>query len=324
MKRAVLVGLRGWSVPLLLFAASFALAVSVVPPNRLPELWRQPADIGVLALPMTAIVLTAGIDLSIGSIVALSGVVLGLLYRDWRWPIWAAALGGVGCGALAGGFNGALVALRAPPLVATLATMALYAGLAMALVDGERIKDLPDSFTWIGQQSFGGLPYSVWLLAILAIAYCILVHWTWMGRAVFAIGENRLAAEFAAVPVRRIEALLYALSGATAGLVAVTQTGLRASAIPDAARGFELQAIACVVLGGTRVTGGFGSIGRTLLGLATLAHLQIGLRNLGYKNLIWPGLGWRVTLDVNAQLIVVGLLVIVVAVANERLASRSR
>lgn len=324
MTTALLAVVRTWSVPILLFGVSLSLATWLVRPDKLPEAWRQVADIGTLAIPMTAIILTGGIDLSVGSIVALSGIVLGLLYRDFHWPIWMAAGGCVLAGALLGGFNGGLVAIGVAPLVATLATMALYAGLAMALVNGERIKDLPDSFTWIGQKSLQGLPYSVWLLILLAVLYYVLVHHTWIGRTLFAIGENRLAAEFAAIPVRRIEALLYVLSGTAAGLVAVIETGWRASAIPDAAGGFELQAIACVVLGGTRVTGGFGSIGRTLLGLATLAHLQIGLRNLGYTQLVLPGLEWHMSFDANAQKIVIGLLVIAVAVANERLTSRRR
>ncbi len=315
---------RAWSVPTTLFAGSLALAVSLVPAHRLPELWRQPADIGTLAMAMTAIIMTAGIDLSVGSTVALAGIVLGLLYRDLSWPIWLAAVGAIAGGAAAGSANGLLVAAGIAPLVATLATMALYAGLAMALVNGERIKDLPDSFTWIGQQSLGGLPCSVWLLVGVAILYFVLVHHTWIGRSLFAIGENRLAAEFAAIPVRRIEFWLYVACGTVAGLVAVMQSALRASAIPDAARGFELQAIACVVLGGTRVTGGFGSIGRTLLGVGTLANLQIGLRNLGYRDLTVPGLGWRLSFDANVQMIVIGVLVIAVAIANERLAAPRR
>lgn len=324
MKTSFLSLVRTWSVPWILFSLALALTLSSIEPAKLPELWRKPADIGTLAVAMTAIMLTGGIDLSVGSIVALSGVVLGLLYRDLHWPIGMAAMGGVLAGTVAGMINGALIASGIAPLVATLATMALFRGLAMALVDGQRIANLPSSFTDFAWDSPGGLPTQIYLLMGISLFFYIFVHHTWQGRSLFAIGENKLAAEFAALPVRRIEASLYILSGTIAGLVAVMQTAYGGAAVPDSARGFELQAIACVVLGGTRVTGGFGSIPRTLLGLATLAHLQIGF-SLNSRREFWiPGLNTSFRLDADMQLIIVGALVILVAVINERLAGRRR
>ena len=324
MKSMLATFLRTWSVPWILFSLALALTLSSIDPVKLPELWRKPADIGTLAIAMTAIMLTGGIDLSVGSIVALSGVVIGLLYRDLHWPIAWAAFGGVLAGTGAGLINGTLVASGIAPLVATLATMALFRGLAMAVVDGERIANLPASFTDLAWESWGGLPTQIYLLALVSLIFYVIVHHTWRGRAIYAIGENRLAAEFAALPVRRIEASLYVMSGTVAGLVAVMQTAYGGAAVPDSARGFELQAIACVVLGGTRVTGGFGSIPRTLLGLATLAHLQIGF-SLNSRREFWiPGTNTSFRLDADMQLIIVGVLVILVAVINERLAGRRR
>lgn len=313
---------RTWSVPILLMTVSVGAAFALLSRwQGVPDLlWRSPATMGLLAIPMTAIILTGGIDLSVGSIVALSGVVLGLLYRDLELPVGVTVAGGVLTGTAAGTFNGLLVAMGIAPLVVTLATMALYAGLAMALVDGERITDLPNSLSWIGNQSPLGLPYSVWILLAIAGIYFVLVHHTWIGRALFAIGENRLAAQFAAVPVRRIETAMYVLSGSVAGLAAVLLTAENQSAIPDAGRGFELEAIACVVLGGTRVTGGYGSILRTMVGLVTLAHLQIALRRLSRMNLE----NFPISFDLDTRFIVIGCLVITVAVINERLAPRRR
>ncbi|MBY0586436.1 ABC transporter permease [bacterium] len=317
--------LRGLAVPWGLFLLALTLTLSSVDPSQLPDLWRLRADIGTLAIALTPIILTGGIDLSVGSMVALSGVVMGLVHRDLGWSIHAAVVSGIGTGLLAGGLNGLLVSSGISPLVATLATMALFRGLAMALVNGERIAPLPSELTDWGWASWWGLPTQIYLLVATALFFYVFVHHTIWGRSIFAMGENRLAATFAAVPVRRIEACLYVLSGLAAGLVAMMQTAYQAAAVPDAARGFELQAIACVVLGGTRVTGGFGSIARTILGLATLAHLQIGLSLNSQREWAIPGWSKPFRLDAEAQLIIIGLLVILVAVVNERLsASRQK
>jgi ribose/xylose/arabinose/galactoside ABC-type transport system permease subunit len=138
------------------------------------------------------------------------------------------------------------------------------------------------------------------------------------------LGDQRKSAEFAGVPVRRVERVLYALNGCLAGLVAVWFTARRGAVVADAGQGLELQVIACVVLGGTRVTGGSGSVARTLLGLGILAHLEIGLRLWGSGKVTLPGLGWVIPLNANARLILIGLLVILVALLNERLAPRQK
>jgi rhamnose transport system permease protein len=317
-------GLQASIIPWLLFAAAVGLSLSSVEPGRLPGLWRLRADIGTLAIALTPIILTGGIDLSVGSMVALSGVTMGVVYRDLGWPMGLAVAAGIGAGGLAGLANGLLVSWGIAPLVATLATMALFRGLAMSLVNGERIAPLPDVLSDWGWASWWGLPVQVYLLLLVAGFFYILVHRTIWGRGIFAIGENRLAAEFAAVPVRRVEGGLYVLSGLVAGMVAIMQTAYQGAAVPDAARGFELQAIACVVLGGTRVTGGFGSLGRTMLGLATLAHLQIGLSLHSQREWMIPGFSRPVRLDADMQLVIIGLLVIFVAVVNERLSSTGR
>lgn len=316
--------LATWGVPLLLLGLALGLSLQTVAPSSLPQLWRGSASIGVLAIAMTAIMLTGGIDLSVGSIVALSSVTIGLLSKEYGWPVPAALAGAVVVGMLAGLGNGVLVLAGIAPLVATLATMALYRGIAMALVNGRPIGGLPDSLSPLAWDSWLGLPYQVYFLLVISLLFYIVVHHTWIGRALYAMGENRQASEFAGLPVRRIEFLFFVLSGTVAGLVAIPQTAMGAAAAPNAATGFELQAIACVVLGGTRVTGGFGSIARTLIGLATLAHLQIGFRLLSQRELWIPGLNQSFRLDPNIDLIILGSLVILVAVVNERLAPRRR
>ena len=312
-------------VPAALLAAALALVFGQLRhPAAVLPLWRPWAEVGALACGMTAIILTGGIDLSVGSIVALCGVVLGALWQDHGWPIGAAAMAAVAVGLIAGALNGTLVAAGVAPLVATLATMALDAGLAMAIAGGGRVAGFPEGFARLGQGDVAGLPAQLGLLLVVAAMAGVLVHGTRLGRYLYAIGDNRTAATFAAVPVRRLEWTLFALNGLLAGVVAVSYTARAGAAVPTAGAGLELQVIACVVLGGTRITGGSGGIGRTLLGLTILAHLEIGLRLLGRLRLRapWGAATW--TLNANGRLVVIGVLLVAVAVLNERLAGPRR
>jgi rhamnose transport system permease protein len=323
MNRRIAPRLAAGFLPWLMLAGAVLLVLSQLPrPAALVELWRPWAEIGALAAVMTAIMLTGGIDLSVGSMIALSGMVVGILWHDYHWRIELAAAAGVLTGFLAGAINGTLVVIGIAPLVATLATMAFYAGLALAISHGERIAGLPEGILRLGEGIVLGLPTQLWMLAIVFFVAYVIVHHTRFGRYLYAIGENRLAARFAAVPVARVEWTLYAMSGLVAGLVALAYTARSTAAVPKAAIGHELQVIACVVLGGTRVTGGAGGVGRTLLGLAVLAHLQIGLNLLGNQKfyLPWSDAPW--SLNANSRLIALGMLVVAVAVWNERLASR--
>jgi rhamnose transport system permease protein len=312
-------------VPLLLLASALALVFSRLRnPSAVLTLWRPWAEIGALACGMTAVIVSGGIDLSIGSTVALCSVVLGLAWSRLGCPIAPACTLAVLAGALAGALNGTLVSLGIAPLVATLATMACYSGLAMALSGGERITGFPEPFTRLGQGDLWALPYQLWLLLVVALAWSTLLHRSRFGRSLFAIGDNRTAAEFAALPVRRREWWLYTLNGLLAGVVALFYTARGGAAVPNAGAGLELQVIAGVVLGGTRVTGGAGGIGRTLLGVAILAHLEIGLRLLGNVTVRFPGTALDLNLNANGRLVVIGILFIAVAVLNERLAGPRR
>ena len=313
------------SLSWLLLALALGLVFSRLPraAGILP-LWRPWAELGVLSLGMTAVILTGGIDLSIGSIVTLSGAVLGYLWQVMGWPMGVAASAALLTGTLAGALNGLAISWGMSPLVTTLASMALYSGLAMALLEQSRITGFPPGFLALGNGSVAGLPSQVWLLLVAAASLAVLVHATRFGRYLFSLGDQRQSAEFAGVPVRKVERTLYALNGFLAGLVALWFTARRGAAVADAGQGLELQVIACVVLGGTRVTGGSGSIARTLLGLGILAHLEIGLRLWGNQVVSLPGLDWQVPLTANARLILIGLLVILVALLNERLAPRQR
>lgn len=277
------------------------------------------AATGMVAVPMTFIISTAGIDLSVGSMMALSGITLGLLYNDAHWPIAWAACAAVAVGIAAGAFNGTVISYgRVPPLVATLATMALFRGIAMGLSRARSLKGFPDRFTWLGQGNvldvFGTrgngpfVPVSFLVMLGMFAIGGLLLRRTWIGRFAECIGENETAAEFAAIDVRRMKLVLYTACGLACGLAALFHTALYATAKADTARGLELEAIACVVVGGTRISGGRGSMSGALFGLLIIGILRHGL----------------LMAEVKSQYIIicVGLLLIVAAILNERLAAR--
>ncbi len=268
---------------------------------------------GMVAVPMTFIIATAGIDLSVASMVALSGIALGMLYKDAGWPFGLAIAGAILVGFIAGCFNGAVSSyLNVPPLVVTLATMALFRGIAMGLSKAAPIKDFPPGFSKIslGDVQFGEhyLPIPLFALAVCVVAGAVILRKTWIGRYTECIGENEMAAEFAAINTRFLKMSLYAACGAVCGVAALFHTALYGSAKADTAAGLELQAIACVVIGGTRISGGEASVVGTLFGLLILGILRYGLdmANIGAQNVV----------------IVVGVLLIATAIFNETLAAR--
>ena len=295
----------GKVLPWLLLAVGVILVMKGTDnPGGLIDFGDQWALIGALAIVMTAIVLTGGIDLSVGSMVALSSVAIGVLWQQgWSLPVACGAA--VVVGMLAGALNGTLVVIGLSPLVATLATMAFYSGLAMMLSGAEKITEFA-----LGTAHLGGLPGEYWVLAMTFIVAVIIIHFTRFGRWCFVIGDNKLAATFAAVPVQRTQWLLYTACGLVAGVLAVIYT-IRNGAIPDGQQGVELKAIACVVVGGSLITGGRGGIPFTLLGLAVLATVDMGLQFLSSNPHI------RDYVKAEARLVVVGILLIAVAVWNQ-------
>jgi rhamnose transport system permease protein len=219
----------------------------------------------------------------------------------------------------AGAFNGGVSSyLGIPPLVVTLATMALFRGVAMGLSKAQPISDFPASFTAIGQGDAFSIPMGesgpVYVpIPLFALAAIVLIGWllmrkSWVGRFTECIGENPTAAEFAAIDVRRLKLCLYAACGLVCGIAALFNTALYSTAKADTANGMELDAIACVVIGGTRISGGSGSVIGSLLGLLIIGILRYGLEMAGVVS--------------QHVVIVVGALLIVTAVFNEWMASR--
>jgi len=243
------------------------------------DILRHSVEIGLLALVMTPIILTGGIDLSVGSLLGLCAITFGKLWRDAGLPIPVAAGCTLVIGALAGGLNATLITkLRLPPLIVTLGTFSLFRGLAEAITRGaDTFTNFPAAFLFLGQERWLGIPAQAPLFMIVAVAVWLLVHRTTLGRSFRAIGFAPEGARYAGLPVERRIAMVYVLAGVVAALAAIIYTARLGQAKADAGTGYELFAITAVVLGGTSIFGGIGSVHGTLLGVAAIAILNNGL-----------------------------------------------
>jgi rhamnose transport system permease protein len=245
------------------------------------EVLRLSVEIGLLALAMTPVIVTGGIDLSVGSLLGLSAVLLGKLWRDGGLPIGAAALCMLGIGAAGGGLNALLITrLRLPPLIVTLGTFSLFRGLAEGLTAGvDNFTGFPESFLSLGQGYLpGGIPVQAPVFAAVAAFVWLLLHRTSAGRELYAIGLSPDGARYAGIAVEWRLSLVYVLSGVLAALAAIIYVARLGQAKADAGTGYELVAITAVVLGGTSIFGGRGHVMGTLLGLFAIAILQNGFR----------------------------------------------
>ena len=245
------------------------------------EIARLGVELGLLAFAMTIVIVTGGIDLSIGALMSLCAVVTGWLWKDAGWPLWAAAIAGIAGGALGGLLNGWLITrFRQLPLIVTLGSMSLFRGAAEGLTGAVKsYTGFPPEFLGIGQgYLFGVVPTQLLIFIPAALAFWVLLERSVIGRAFRAIGYNAAGARFAGIPVESRLRLAYLISGLTAGVAALIYVAHIGQAKSDAGTGFELMAITAAVLGGTSIFGGVGSIGGTMLGLAAIVILQNGLR----------------------------------------------
>lgn len=250
--------------------------------DRQFDILRHSCEIGLLALALTPVILTAGIDLSVGSLLGLCAILFGKFWHDGALSLpWAAALT-LGCGALAGGLNAGLITrLKLPPLIVTLGTYSLFRGLAEAITHGSiTYTDFPAEFLSLGQGRWLGAPVQLWIFGTVALGFGLLVHRTTYGRSFRAIGFSPEGAHHAGLPVNARLTFVYVLAGVIAALAAIIYTARLGQAKADAGSGYELLAITAVVLGGTDIFGGRGSVLGTLLGVACIAVLKNGLATL--------------------------------------------
>ena len=248
------------------------------------EVTRLAVEVGLLALALTPIIVAGGIDLSVGSMMGLGAVVLGALWRDGGVPLPIAVMVTLLVGLAGGALNAVMIArLKFPSLIVTLGTYSLFRGVAEGMTRGiENYSDLPPSFLYLGQGYIGSIvPVQLVLFAIAAVGCWWLLHRTVFGRTLYAIGHTAEGARYAGVPVTARVAAVYVVSGVTASIAAIIYVAHVGQAKSDAGTGYELLAITAVVLGGTSLRGGSGTVLGTVLGLLAITLLQNGLRLSG-------------------------------------------
>jgi ribose transport system permease protein len=256
------------------------LSPSFLATSNLLNVLRQISVNALLAFGMTTVILGAGIDLSVGSVLALAGALAaGLSVAGW--PPALAMLAALAAGALMGCFNGLFVARAGiAPFIATLGGLTIFRGVTLVYTDGRPITGLPDAFDVLGNGVWIGVPIPVWvMLAFLGLTH-FLLRYTALGRSIYAVGGNEEAARLSGIPVMRVKLFTYAYSGFAAALGALVLTGRLNSAQPTAGAGFELDAIAAVVVGGTSLFGGRGGAAGTFLGAAIIGVLNNGMNLL--------------------------------------------
>lgn len=245
---------------------------------------RLMTEIGLIAIAMTFVIATGGIDLSVGSILGLTAILTGVFWQNVGMPLPAAAAAAIAVGTLAGFVNGAIITrFGVPPLIATLATLALYRGLAEGISQARSVRGYPDWFYVLGQGEVLSVPTQLWILAAAAVVASIILAYTRWGRTVYAIGSNEVASRFSGLSVERTKLALYTASGfaaAVAGVIFVSRVSTTRS---DMGTGIELDAITAVVLGGTSIFGGHGTIAGTMIGLCLIQALKNGLSLAGVK-----------------------------------------
>ena len=314
-------GLLNTLGPVLALLVVYGLFAMIAPASfrtarNLETIARQTTIVGMAALGMTLVIISGGIDLSVGSVVALSTVVVAwLLQRAGAGPV-TAALGGVAAAGFFGLVNGLLITrLRVVPFIVTLGMMLVVRGAAKGIGRNQKIDVDPELLSWLedllasvgGEQGWMLLPPGVWLLIILAVAMAAVLRYTRLGRHTFAIGSNEQTARLCGVAVERVKVLVFALGGVFAGLAGLMQFSRLTVGDPTVAVGLELDVIAAVVIGGGSLGGGEGSILGTMVGALIMTVIASGCTQMGLPNWV--------------QEIITGAIIIV-AVALDRLRHR--
>jgi len=266
---------------LTLFVALSIASPSFLTSQNLSSVVRQTAVFNTLALGMTLIIISGGIDLSVGSIVALGGLG-GTMAMAKGVPIPLGVLLGIATGLLCGLLNGILITqLRIIPFIVTLGMMGVLRGFALIISDGMPVHDVPKGFQFLGEGTVFGFPFVLVVLIACAVLVHFILEHTRLGRYVFAIGSNAEAAVYAGIPVNFHTVAIYALCGGLAGLAGLIEASRLSTGQPTAGQGYELQAIAAVVIGGGSLRGGEGTVIGTLVGGFIMGLLANGSDLLG-------------------------------------------
>ena len=301
------VDIQQWGIIFVLIA--LIIIMGVISPvflsgRNIRNILQQVSTIGILAMGSTVVMISGGIDLSIGSIVSVAAVVMGTMIKADYPPELAIVVGLlIGCGI--GLFNGILVAYtRAHPFILTLGTMTLFLGVAIIITEGFPITDLGKRFEWIGSARIWEIPVSVIVLLLVTLACHFLLRYMRLGRIAYAIGGNEYTTFLAGIPVRRYKILFYVICGFFAGLGSVVLASRISSAIPTMGADYTLLAIAAVVIGGVPLEGGRGSVWGTFTGVLLLGVIANGL-NLMHVEASW-------------QYVLTGAIIVIAVILHEQ------
>ena len=278
--------LKAFSVLILLLIAFSLLNGNFVRTNNLITILQQSSHVAILAYAETLVIITGGIDLSLGSILGLSGVVVCKLLLAGA-PIPLAVLGALTVGGLCGLLNGFLVAkAKLVPFIATLGMQNIARGVAYVVTNSLPISGLPEDFYYIGGGKIGIIPVPVVVMLVLAAMFSFMMNKCTLGRRIYALGSNREAARLSGIKNDRTEIGVFAIGGVMAGIVGVILASRVVSSQPNAGVGYESDAIAAAIIGGTSPSGGSGTILGTVIGALTIAALKNGL-NILQVNAFW-------------------------------------
>jgi len=299
-------GAQQWGIIVVLVVLVVILGITVpvfLSPRNIRNILQQVSTLGIVSMGMTVLMISGGIDLSVGSSISVTAVVLGVMLKAGA-PVAAAVPTGLALGSAIGLVNGLLAAYtKAHPFILTLGTMHLFQGVAIIITGGYPITDLGDKFEFIGGGTLGGIPVIVILFfAVLAVCF-FLLRYTRLGRLTYAIGGNEYTTYLAGIKVKLQKIIFYVICGFLAGLAAIALSSRISSAIPTMGAGFELNSIAAVVIGGTPLMGGRGSVWGTLTGVLLLGIISNGL------NLLHVEGSW--------QYVVTGAIIIIAVIMHE-------
>jgi ribose transport system permease protein len=297
---------------IILVAVVLAVALSLASPHfmtvgNVTNLMKQVSIVAILAAGQAVVIISGGIDLSVGSVLALSAVTIGWLITAGVDPMLALAAG-LAMGTFAGWINGMVITrMGIPPFIATLGMLGIARGMALVITNGVSFPVLSPLFLWIGNAKFLGLPIPLYFVIVTYGVLWVMMNQTVFGRHVYSIGGNERVARLEGIPVDRQKLKVYMLSGFMAGLAAVVMTGRLAATPPSVAQGIELQAIAAVIIGGVSFAGGRGQVTTAFVGALIMAMITNGLNILGISSFY--------------QQVLIGI-VIIVAVWLDNLKSR--
>jgi inositol transport system permease protein len=272
--------IQSWGLPLALVVLVLILFLAIpsfLTLANLVNVVRQVSINGILAVGVTFVLLTGGVDLSLGSVVALTGVLAARLAHPGQYPVVVPVLVGLLAGMACGAVNGAMIAWgKVAPFIVTLGMMTVARGLALVASGGRPVSDLSSDFTWFGRDA-GGVPIPVVILALIALGSFLFLRNMRLGRYIYAVGGNENAARAAGINVKAVKLFAYSACGALAGVAGVVLAGRITTGQPNAGVGYELDAIAAGVIGGTSLSGGVGGVGGTILGVLLIGVINNSL-----------------------------------------------